>query len=339
MKWRNKKFTFMVIPDANSTVRRFQLSAVLLVAAAAFLIVLLAASVTIFLLYRANASQIGQLKQELSSASGGYEKVIEDKNEHINELQTDLADLSEQAKSINNRMKAIRNLESQLKEMVGIDDSDSDSSTPASKRPDASSGDDSEQFAMDGGTGGEELPITEAEMELLVDRTREAFLSLGEQIEFMKPELEMTKEAVAKQQKLLAVTPTIWPTDSRRITSAFGIRKDPFTRRATYHAGLDIGGNTGDPIYAAADGVVLEAGYSTSHGNNVMISHTSAVKTHYSHMSKITATVGSKVSKGDVIGELGSTGRSTGPHLHYEVILKGENVDPHPYLKATRRSE
>lgn len=339
MQWRNKKFTFMVIPDANSTVRRFQLSAVILVIGVILVIALLASSIAAFLLYRGNTSQIGQLKQQLSEATGDYEQIIEGKNEHIDELQTDLADLSEQAKKINTHMNEIKSLESELKEMVGIETDDTAKTKENDKQSSNKNTGDNDQFAMDGGTGGEEIPVTEEEMGLLVDQTRDDLLSLGEQIEIMKPELELTKDAVAKQQQKLAVTPTIWPTDSRRITSTFGVRKDPFTHRATYHAGLDIGGDTGDPIYAAADGTVIGADRSTSHGNNVLISHANGLRTHYSHMSKILTEVGTKVRKGDIIGELGSTGRSTGPHLHYEVIINGEHVDPLPYLKATRRSK
>lgn len=337
MKWRHKKFTFMVIPDANSTVRRFQLSAVILVIGAIIAIALLASSITAFLLYRGNTGQIGQLKQQLSAATGDYEQIIDNKDDHISELQTDLADLSEQTKTMNTRMNAIKKLESELREMVGLDSADSTKSK-AAKTSSSETDEDAEQFAMDGGKGGEELPVSDDEMALLVDRTRDRLHSLDEQIEIMKPELELTKVEVAKQQKLLAVTPTIWPTDSRRITSTFGIRKDPFTNRATSHAGLDIGGDTGDPIYAAADGTVIEADRSPSHGNNVLIAHSNGLRTHYSHMSKIRTTVGTKVKKGDVIGDLGSTGRSTGPHLHYEVIINGEHVDPSPYLRATRRS-
>jgi murein DD-endopeptidase MepM/ murein hydrolase activator NlpD len=338
MKWRHKKFTFMVIPDANNSVMRFQLSAVILVIGLIMTVAILTASITAFLLYRGNSSQIGELKQQLSSATGDYEEIIDHKDEHIDELQTDLTDLSEQAKKINIRMQDIKSLESQLKEMVGIETGDSVKTKADGDPSSADTANEDEQFSMDGGTGGEELPVTPEEMGLLIERTRNDFLSLTEQIEHMKPELEQTKVAVVKQQKLLAVTPTIWPTDSRRITSTFGIRKDPFTHRATYHAGLDIGGVTGNPIYAAADGTIIDAGRSDSHGNNVLISHANGLRTHYSHMSKILTQVGTKVRKGDIIGELGSTGRSTGPHLHYEVMINGEHVDPRPYLKATRRS-
>ncbi|MFC4600152.1 M23 family metallopeptidase [Cohnella hongkongensis] len=333
MKWRNKKFTFMVIPDANSAVKRFRLSAAALVTAAALILALIVCCVAVFLLYRDNAGQVGQLKQELSAATGDYEKILEDKNVHISELQTDLADLAEQTKALATRMKDINELESELKEMVGIESLSASKSRKATGLADGG-----EPFAMDGGTGGEELPVSESEMARLVDNTRENLQLLDEQIETMKPQLELTKEAVARQLQLLAVTPTIWPTDSRRVTSTFGIRKDPFTRKATYHAGIDIGGNTGDPIYAAADGTVVEAGYSSSHGNHILIKHSSGVQTHYSHLSKIIASSGDRVRKGEIIGELGSTGRSTGPHLHYEVIVNGEHVNPEPYLKATRRS-
>jgi murein DD-endopeptidase MepM/ murein hydrolase activator NlpD len=338
MKWRHKKFTFMVIPDANSSVIRFQLSAVILVIALVIVTALLAGALTAFLLYKGNSGQIGHLQQQLSSAAGKYEQIINGKNVHIDELQTNVADLSQQAKTMNNRMADIKALESQLKKMVGIETA-SPAKTKKSQLQTSNALNTSEgQISMDGGTGGEELPITNKEMGLLVDQTRNNFLSIEEQIKLLKPELMITKDIVAKKQELLRVTPTIWPTDSRRVTSLFGIRKDPFTGRATFHAGLDISGNTGDPIYAAADGTVISAARGDAHGNNVLIAHTNGIRTHYSHLNKILTKVGAKVSKGDIIGELGSTGRSTGPHLHYEVILNGVNVDPRPYLNATRGS-
>ncbi|MFC5471434.1 peptidoglycan DD-metalloendopeptidase family protein [Cohnella suwonensis] len=333
MKWRHKKFTFMVIRDANSSVMRFQLSVLALAIGSALTVALFVFGITAFALYRGNTGQIGHLQRQLAAASGEYEQRLGAKDEHIGELESDLADLSTQAKTINERMKDINSLETQLKDMVGI--GSGGTSKDKAVKPAAGKED---EFAMDG-TGGEEIPVTDDEMERLTDETRGQFDFLGEQLEIMQPRLELTKTAVAKQQKLLAVTPTIWPTDSRRITSTFGIRRDPFTHRATNHAGLDIGADYGDPIYAAADGTVIEAGRSSSHGNNVLISHGNGIRTHYSHMSKILAKVGDKVRKGDIVGEVGSTGRSTGPHLHYEVIVGGEHVDPEPYLKASRRSQ
>jgi murein DD-endopeptidase MepM/ murein hydrolase activator NlpD len=335
MNWRKKKFTFMVIPDANSSVMRFQLSAIILIIGLIIVVTLLAGAIIAILLYQGNSGQVGQLKQQLSAATGEYEQIINGKNEHINVLQTEVAGLSEQAKTIHTRMVDISKLQTQLQEMVGIETNTAKSKVNVTSKTKAA---DEVQLSMDGGTGGEELPVTEEEIGLLVNQTRDNFQSLGEMLKMLKPELELTKEAVVKKQKLLKVTPTLWPTDSRKVTSLFGIRKDPFTGRATFHAGLDISGDTGEPIYAAADGIVISADRSPSHGNNVWISHSNGIRTHYSHMNKILTEVGARVHKGDIIGELGSTGRSTGPHLHYEVSINGTNVDPRPYLNATRRS-
>lgn len=330
MKWRGKKFTFMVIPDANSSVIRFQLSAVALIVALALVVAIAASAVTAFVLYRGNHDRIGQLQSKLSESTGHYEQTIQSKDDHINELQTEIVGLSDQAASINDHMSDIKDLESQLKEMVGIKDGD------AAKQPADEEGDPNEE-AMDG-AGGEELPVTDGEMDKLISDTRGVLEELEQRAQLLKPELEDTKAAVVKMTAILRVTPTIWPTDSRRITSTFGVRKDPFTKRATYHAGVDIGGSTGDPIYAAADGVVASTGYlAGSHGNNIWLSHGNGIRTHYSHLSKMLVEPGDKVKKGDIIARMGSTGRSTGPHLHYEVTVSGNNVDPKPYLKATRR--
>jgi septal ring factor EnvC (AmiA/AmiB activator) len=329
MNWRHKKLTFMVIPDANSQVVRFQLSSAALLAGVAFFSVLLISSIVVVLLYWRNSSQVETLQNKLSAYSGEYERTIEKKDKHINDLQTEIASLSEQAHSINNRMADIKKLESQLKQMAGIE-------APSSPSDQEESVSDS---SMDGGgTGGDELPVTDEEMDLLIEQTRDSFDSIGTRLTTLGPELAQTKSDIQSKMKKLSATPSIWPTVSQRITSEFGVRKDPFTGRATFHAGIDFGGDIGDPIYAAADGVVQIAERDDAHGNYVEIRHANGISTKYLHMSKILTKIGEKVRKGDVIGKLGSTGRSTGPHLHYEVSIYGSNVDPRPYLKATRRS-
>ncbi len=330
MDWRRKKFTFVVIPDANRSVIRFQMSALVIVIGIALIVALAAGAVAGFLLYRGNHGEIGQLKSKLSDATGQYERIIQGKDDHINELQTQIVGLSDQAASINDHMSDIKDLESELKEMVGIKDGDSAKSAAADE-------DNAEEEAMDG-TGGEALPVTDEEMNALISQTRSVFAELEQRAELLKPELEDTKSTVLRMTAILRVTPTIWPTDSRRLTSSFGVRKDPFTKRATFHAGLDIGGANGDSVYATADGVVASADYLTkSHGNNIWISHGNGIRTHYSHLSKMLVKPGDKVKKGDVIARMGSSGRSTGPHLHYEVSVGGNNVDPKPYLKASRK--
>ncbi|MNM99562.1 Murein DD-endopeptidase MepM [compost metagenome] len=105
------------------------------------------------------------------------------------------------------------------------------------------------------------------------------------------------------------------------------------------HAGRDIGGSIGDPVYAAANGKVVDTGYNSARGNFITISHPSGLKTNYMHLSKILTKVGATVKQGDTIAELGSTGRSTGPHLHIEVVKNGSTVDPAKYLRKPGEEE
>ena len=137
-----------------------------------------------------------------------------------------------------------------------------------------------------------------------------------------------------EQSDRVSRKPSIWPTDSRRrqITSRFGYRKDPFSRRMRHHAGTDVAAPYGERVQATARGTVLEAGWDNYLGNFVRLDHGYGVETWYGHMSKIGVNVGQQVERGDSIGKVGSTGRSTGPHIHYEVHVNGKRVDPAKYL-------
>jgi murein DD-endopeptidase MepM/ murein hydrolase activator NlpD len=118
------------------------------------------------------------------------------------------------------------------------------------------------------------------------------------------------------------------------VTSGFGIRMDPFLGRPAMHTGLDLRAAAGDPVHATAAGRVVTAGWSGGYGNMVEIDHGHGLSTRYGHLSKILVSVGDKVGIGQVIGRVGSTGRSTGPHLHYETRVDDEAVDPHKFLRA-----
>lgn len=137
--------------------------------------------------------------------------------------------------------------------------------------------------------------------------------------------------AEAKIASFMDTVPTLWPT-SGRITDQFGYRKDPFTRRIKYHEGIDIGADSGTQIKAAASGKVILAEYTSGTGRTVKISHGRGLTTLYGHASKLLVKEGQLVKKGDVIAKVGSSGRSTGPHLHFEVLLYGTTVDPLQYL-------
>ncbi len=121
-----------------------------------------------------------------------------------------------------------------------------------------------------------------------------------------------------------------------RWTSSFGRRSDPFGRGSRMHEGTDIAGPYGTPIYATAEGTVIHAGWQNGYGRLVKIQHAYGIETRYAHMSQIRVQVGQKVSRGDRIGDMGNSGRSTGTHLHYEVRIGGTAVNPMTFIKAAR---
>jgi murein DD-endopeptidase MepM/ murein hydrolase activator NlpD len=121
------------------------------------------------------------------------------------------------------------------------------------------------------------------------------------------------------------------------ISSTFGVRADPFLHVAAMHTGIDFRGEFGDPIYATAAGTVTTAGWSGGYGRMVEIDHGNGLATRYGHLSQIEVGVGDKIRIGQEIGRMGSTGRSTGPHLHYETRIDGEAVDPQKFLDAGER--
>lgn len=123
--------------------------------------------------------------------------------------------------------------------------------------------------------------------------------------------------------------------DSIRFTSAYGVRSDPFRGRAAMHGGIDLAGPVGTPIYATADGIVQRSEYNRGgYGNLVEINHGQGIQTRYGHMSRLIARPGQRVSRGELIGLMGSTGRSTGSHLHYEVRIDGRAVNPIPFMQS-----
>jgi murein DD-endopeptidase MepM/ murein hydrolase activator NlpD len=132
----------------------------------------------------------------------------------------------------------------------------------------------------------------------------------------------------------LAGIPQVLPASLEFISSGFGYRSDPFTGEGAFHAGLDFKGPIGAPVYAAARGVVSFAGVKQGYGNCLEIDHGNGLVTRYAHMSAFRAAVGQQVPAGGVIGAIGSTGRSTGPHLHFEVRLHDQPINPRPFLEA-----
>lgn len=133
----------------------------------------------------------------------------------------------------------------------------------------------------------------------------------------------------------LAVIPSYMPVKAYSYSSGFGVRYDPFTGMSAMHAGVDMAGAMGEPIYAAAAGTVTSAGRAGAYGNCVEVAHGKGLATRYGHLSAILVHPGEVVKQGEVIARMGSTGRSTGTHLHFEVRIDGHAVNPRPYLDAS----
>ena len=121
------------------------------------------------------------------------------------------------------------------------------------------------------------------------------------------------------------------------VTSSYGVRIDPFLRQPAMHTGVDFRGETGDPVLASADGEVALAERHGGYGVMVEIDHGNGLASRYAHLSAVAVRAGEKVKAGDLIGRIGSTGRSTGPHLHYEIRLQGDVTDPQRFLRAGLR--
>jgi murein DD-endopeptidase MepM/ murein hydrolase activator NlpD len=165
-------------------------------------------------------------------------------------------------------------------------------------------------------TGGNVTPIAQAD-----PKFRSLFLSW--------------KKLDQIQQGVVAV-PSAKPIETNvSFTSSFGIRSDPFRGGAAMHAGIDLAGPIGTPIYATADGVVSRAEWANGYGNLIQVEHGKGIQTRYGHLSQILVAPNTRVKRGELIGKMGSTGRSTGSHLHYEVRIDGHAVNPLPFIQSS----
>lgn len=170
------------------------------------------------------------------------------------------------------------------------------------------------------GMGGPLVPVPGGE-----DKTRAKLVSLGSRIGTLQ-----------QMRNLLRSLPVGAPLETYNLVSPFGIRRDPITGQLAMHNGADLAGSYHEPVTATAPGVVKVAGWHGEYGNLVEIDHGFGLATRYAHLSRIQVKVGQKVAARQVIGIMGSTGRSTGPHVHYEVLSDGKNVNPAKFLEAAR---
>lgn len=251
------------------------------------------------------------LKQEYSEKSNELYALEELSNQQRSEIEK-LRTISEE---VHEKLDTIDSLQEIVKSLVGLEDTSDnfkeDNNQSISSLP--SRGGPSLRRNILPDISESSLGINVMELTSLLDKSSEDLNSLISDVEL--------------KLKYLDAKPNLMPTTGR-ITSGFGYRKNPFGRGQEFHNGIDIANNSGTKIKAAGSGIVTFSGYNSSYGRYVMISHGYGYQSIYGHNRKILVKVGDKVEKGQVISEMGSSGRSTGPHLHFEVRLNGNPIDP-----------
>lgn len=184
-----------------------------------------------------------------------------------------------------------------------------------------------------GGTNRYEELMDMANADLVVNTTQKMDM-LNRQLYIQSKSFDEVVDLFKDHDEMLMSIPAIQPVANKNLkytASGYGMRIDPIYKTAKFHAGMDFSANIGTPVYATGNGVVKKAGWQSGYGKIIVVDHGFGYETWYAHLNKYKVRVGQKVVRGEVIGEVGNTGKSTGPHLHYEVHLKGRVVNPVNY--------
>jgi murein DD-endopeptidase MepM/ murein hydrolase activator NlpD len=304
-----KKLSFIVLTNSGQTVRQFTVPIALIVALLLFVTsgaVVLGIS---FFDYRA-------LRQSIAG-NHRMAQTIDDQREAISQQRLQIQSFAHEINTLKEKLVKLDQFEKKIRVIANLETDEGEDSL----------------FGV-GGAAPEDLDsrleLTERheglmrEMHLQVDELDKA--SRRQETSFGK-----LFETLEGQRNLLASTPAIRPS-SGWMTSRFGYRTSPFTGRKEFHKGVDIANRKGTAILATADGIVSFAGQKGAMGNIVVIDHGHGLVTRYAHLSKALKKRGEAVKRGDIIAQMGNSGRSTGPHLHYEVQLNGVPVNPAKYI-------
>lgn len=306
-----RRYTIMVVPERSSRVKRFRVARATLWVGGCLVVLLLAAvSVSTVMFFK--------VQDRLAE-----NRVLREENV---ELKGRLAVLHEQMSAVRQTVDRALRYSAKLQVITGLHDP---------KRHLAMGPFESRSGESPGDGSGAVDPLIRA----IGEQPHQALKLMGSNLERLaadarRAEEEMrSKEAFLRTQKVrLSSTPSIWPARGW-VTSKFGMRPDPYTGKSTMHTGLDIANQPGLPVVATAKGVVVSSGVtSEGYGRTVVIDHGFGIKTRFAHLSDATVRVGDRVDRGDQIGKIGNSGRSTGPHLHYEVEVNGVCEDPSDFI-------
>lgn len=319
----SRKWTLILIRDVNRPIWRTKFPR--------FLLPLLPTSIALLVItiifwqvhiYRGLTTEITVLNRHIEWNRLDYEYELELKEDTILQLQTDLLNLSEKAARVEQELDGLRKLEEELRDLSGLPE------VPVG--PFSVEDDPNKRL---GSVGGTSQQATQEQIDSLTREIEQAMEASRARMSELSLALSEVKASILQHIHVRNHTPSIWPVHSREVTSSYGFRRDPFTGKAQFHHGIDIAGNTNDAVLATADGVVEAAGSDAQKGNFILINHGFGIRTQYMHLNKALVKKGDEVIKGEEIGKMGSTGRSTGPHLHYEVHVNRKEVNPAPYMK------
>ena len=297
-----KKLTILFLPDGSSPTRQLKIPKA---AFMFFCILLLALGVGLAYLIQ----DYWNIKKQMPSLTG-----LDEENKAKN---VQLVSLAQRINRISEDMVESKAFVNQLRVMVNLEPSE-----------------DNTQFLGIGGSDSALLDpnsIREQGHRKLVRKMHQSLDNLDAEISIQAKDLSELSRYLKNQKSMLTCTPSVWPAKGW-VSSRFGYRTSPFTNKKEFHRGLDICTRMGSPIIAPADGVVTSAGKDYGYGNILTLSHNHGLKTRYAHLKKFLVKKGQSVKRGDKIGLVGLTGRTTGPHLHYEVHLNGVPVDPLRYI-------
>lgn len=253
-------------------------------------------------------SSIARQERSLAAQRAAIAEARRNTEAHLNALAIRMGEL--QAETL--RLNA---LGSRLTRMAGLDPREFNFDTPP-------------------GVGGPERPGATTAMPGALD----SLDKLSRQIERQRERLTALESLMLDRKLNAQVTPSGWPVDGGWVSSGFGMRADPFTGHQSYHEGVDIASRLGSPVYAMGDGVVSFSGDRQGYGLMVEITHESGLISRYAHTRANLVKEGDRIQKGQTIALVGSSGRSTGPHLHFEVVRNGATVNPSRYLRQADRN-
>lgn len=268
---------------------------------------------------RSLEQQAASLQQQYNSMTIQHQSEVTNKNNDIAALQAQIQLLNSERSLIDEKLAELQQLEKELQHFITTYGDEVPMQLDRNLEPTQS-----------------ELQSSNYQFATMAYQARAPIGQMTSFIESLEQSMEQTLNQAKRIREQVDAYPNYWPTTTTFISSGYGYRKDPFTGKARFHAGIDIAGKRGDTIFSAADGQVLETGYDDEYGRYVIIEHSDELQTIYMHLDSIEAATGDDVVKGEKIGTMGSTGRSTGPHLHFQIVQQNTTVSPLPFLKNNK---